>query len=96
MAKASVPVMQPWPVDSVDGAPLALVTMGAQELIPTVQYGNVTVGPASVTKFVPDDPEAIEEGLRDCVKACEQIISEERETLLTLIRGSKVATNSKG
>jgi hypothetical protein len=74
--------MADWPLDE-NGKPMAKVTMGAQEKVPTVQYGNVDLGPASVTRFVPDNPEAIREGLKDCVKACEEIIATERNLVLS-------------
>ena len=66
---------------------LAVVTNGAQETIPTVQYGNVILGPASVSKVVEDTPEAIAAGLRECLKAAEVSLAEERQAILDMIHG---------
>lgn len=79
---------EPWPHDA-KGKPLAKVSFGAQEVVPTVQYGNVTIGPGLVTKFVPDTDKDIAEGLNACVHACEAVIAVERELVLASIRGSK-------
>lgn len=74
-----------WPVDS-EGKPMAMVTMQASELIGLPQYSNVTVGPASVTRFVPDSE--VPQGLKDTAKEVEQIIGEERELVLEIVKGS--------
>jgi hypothetical protein len=74
-------------IDPITGRPYAIVTHGAEELIPTVQFGNVKIGPGSVTRFVSDDPESIATGLRECVQAVEKIIAEERELVLKMVRG---------
>lgn len=66
-----------------NGKPLAMVSMGAAEKVPTVQYGNVDLGPATVTRWVDDNPEAIRQGLTECVKACEEIIAKERGLVLS-------------
>lgn len=75
---------QSWPYDA-DGRPLAMVTMQASELIGLPNYSNVTLGPASVTRFVEDTSEARAGGLRDCAKEAEGIIAEERESILDLM-----------
>lgn len=64
----------------------ATVVMGAEEKIGLPNYSNVTLS-GSVTRQVPDTPEAIDEGLRDCLLAVEKIIAEEREQILALIQG---------
>lgn len=49
-----------------DGMPLVMVSCAATELVPHVQFGNVTIGPVVVTRFVPDgtDEELVEQGRR--------------------------------
>jgi hypothetical protein len=75
-----------WPHDE-DGEPMALVTMQLSELIGLPNYSNVTVGPGSVTKFVKDSEEGIAEGLRACAMSVENILAEEREPVLNLVKG---------
>lgn len=74
-----------WPTDG-DGAPMAMVTMQASELIGLPNYSNVTVGPASVTRFVPDTHESREAGLKECALEAEKIIAEERELVLQIVQ----------
>ena len=76
-----------WPVD-LKGNPMALISMGAAEKIGLPKFSNVDIGPALVTKFVLDDPTSIREGLRECVRACEEIIAEEREVVLDLVKSA--------
>ena len=73
-----------WPMGS-NGKPMAKITMGASEKIGLPKYSNVDIGPASVTRFVEDDPDAIRDGLRESVKLCEEIIAEERGAVLELV-----------
>lgn len=74
-----------WPVDD-DGKPMALVSSGASEKIGLPNYSNVDIGPASVTRYVEDSPEAIQEGLKECTQLCEVIIANEREKVLEIIQ----------
>lgn len=74
-----------WPLDHA-GNPMVMVTMQASELIGLPSYSNVTVGPASVTRFVPEG--AVEEGLRNTAKEVEGIISEERTAVLEIVSGA--------
>lgn len=67
------------------GLPMALVTNGAEELIPTVQYGNIRVGPVSVTKYVEDSPDAIAAGLDDCWQAAQNSLAKTRSLILELV-----------
>lgn len=59
-----------WPVDE-DGNPMAQISFTASELIPTGNYANVTVGPATITKFVKDD------NLAESINALAEIIEVE-------------------
>lgn len=71
-----------WPMDE-DGDPMALVSMTASELIGLKNYSNVTVGPASVTRFVNDDK--VKEGLEACAQEVEGIIAQERQAILDIV-----------
>ena len=81
-----------WPVDE-DGKPMVMVSMGASEKVGMPNYSNVDIGPASVTRFVRDDPDAIKEGLRECVQVCEEVIGEERGAIIDVV---KAAISSAG
>jgi hypothetical protein len=75
-----------WPLDE-KGNPLALVTMTLEEKIGLPNYSNVTVGPATVYRFVKDDENSRQQGLRECSEDCEYILAYEREPVLKLIEG---------
>lgn len=81
--------MSDWPVDS-KGKPMVKVSNGAQEKIPTVQYGNITIGPATVTKFVEDNPKAINDGLWDCLTRAEVVLGENRDQLLEKLKNAGI------
>lgn len=70
--------------------PMAKVGNGAKETIPTVQYGNITIGPAYVEKYVDDDHESITTGLQECLDAAEEILGSERDRILEQIRTSGI------
>lgn len=74
-----------WPHDE-SGKPMALVTMQLSELIGLPNYSNVTVGPGSVTRFVVDSDQGVAEGLRSCADAVENILAEEREPVLNMVK----------
>lgn len=44
---ANVPV-------GVDGRPMALISMTVSDKVPTVQFGNVVVGPVTITRYIDD------------------------------------------
>lgn len=79
-----------WPADE-EGKPMALVTMGASEKVGLPQYSNVDLGPASVTRFVRDDPTEIMHALRQAVNQCETIIAEERGPIVELAKAAKAS-----
>lgn len=72
------------PLD-IKGKPMVQVTNGCQELIPTAQYANITIGPATVTKWVEDTPAAIEKGLGECFVHCQSVLGHKRKQLLDAI-----------
>lgn len=75
-----------WPVDE-DGRPMALVSNGAKEKIGLPNYSSVDVGPAQVTKFVADNPEAISAGLVECLVFAEEVLAEERDAVKAMVTG---------
>lgn len=66
---------------------VATVSDSLQEVVPTVQYGNVTLGPVSITRTCPDTPEDVKQTLNEIQDALEQHLADRREDLLLLIRG---------
>lgn len=76
-----------WPRD-IRGVPMIKVTCAAAELIPTVQYGNVTVGPVSVTRFVLDldDDDDLLERINKVQSVCERAVAGERQSIQALMR----------
>lgn len=80
-----------WPRDQF-GNPMVKIQGSAAELVPTVQYGNVTVGPVVVTRFVPAvNGEQIAAAIKETQEIVEQAISEDRKTVHDLMR-SRAAT----
>lgn len=80
-----------WPTDD-DGKPMALVSMGASEKIGLPQYSNVDIGPASVSRFVPDKPDEIRDGLRMVLTIVEQVLAEERDAVVKAVNDAKAGT----
>lgn len=64
------------------------ITSSAAELIPTVQYGNITVGPVAATRFVRDldDDEHLKAEIRRVQAVVEEIVAEDRQTVAVLMR----------
>jgi hypothetical protein len=82
----------------VDPEPgMMLVSCAAAELIPTIQYGNVTIGPVSVKRWVPigfkgfteDEIVSIKLAVRGIQSICEEAVAEDRETVHALTRQSQ-------
>lgn len=75
-----------WPTDAF-GTPMVKITAGAAELVPTVQYGNATIGPVMVERFVPDADEAVLKGeIKRTMDLVETAVAEDRQTLHEQIR----------
>lgn len=51
----SIPMPVYWPHDE-NGKPMAIVVGAVAELVPTVQYGNITVGPTMIMRPIPNGP----------------------------------------
>ncbi len=74
-----------WPVDE-DGNPMAQISFTASELIPTGNYANVTVGPATITKFVKDDG-SLADSINEVAEIIESdCIAEQRELVLASLQ----------
>lgn len=72
------------PLDA-KGKPMVQISNGCEELIPTAQYANVKIGPATVTKWVEDTPLAIETGLAECFVHAQSVLGQKRKQLLDAI-----------
>jgi hypothetical protein len=75
----------------VNGKPLINISCSAAELIPTIQYGNVSCGPIIVKRYVEDT--GIDDDLKKQIRAtqelCEEAIAEDRQTVHALTRQSE-------
>lgn len=72
------------------GTPLVEISCAAAELVPTVQYGNVTLGPIIVRRWVTDGTdEHLMEQIRETQKLCEAAVAEDRQTVQALLRQSE-------
>jgi hypothetical protein len=88
-------VEQDIPLDP-NGRPFIRISCSAAELIPTVQYGNVTVGPTSVVVWVPfgfkgfndEETNSIKIAIRATQTLCEEAIAEDRQSVHALTRQS--------
>jgi hypothetical protein len=78
-----------WPRDE-NGKPMALVSFAMSELVPTVQFGNATVGPASAMRFCEDTSDARKEGIRECVADVKEVLGKERNTVLEVLRQQRI------
>lgn len=79
-----------WPVDE-SGVPMVQISFTASELIPTGEYANVTIGPVTVTKFVPDgDDDALATQLNDLAALVESdCIAEQREIVVDSLQNAQ-------
>ena len=93
----SQPVVMSWPVDPETGEPMAIVTSNAQELAPTVQFGNVTLGPTGSMVPCRNDPETIRETMIERQRDAQFVIGGERRLLAWALDPSlKVSHPSTG
>lgn len=78
-----------------NGKPLAKVTNSYSERVnlalinPKMTYSHADLGPAFVTRYVEDEPEAILEGLRECARDASRIVDEERNALIEDLNPNK-------
>jgi hypothetical protein len=79
--KTAVPSLN-WPVDE-DGKPLTLISFASAELVPTGNYANVTVGPASATKFVKNgDQKELAKSISELAEPVEWALAHRRDQIL--------------
>jgi|ERR1019366_1903169 hypothetical protein len=72
-----------------NGKPLIEIGCAAAELIPTIQYGNVSCGPVFVRRYVEDsDDNTLKAQIRATQTLCEEAIAEDRESVHALTRQS--------
>jgi|ERR1700722_1227868 len=72
-----------------NGKPLVRISCAASELIPTVQYGNVNVGPVSVTRYFDDTTDDdLKKNIRLTQSICEEAVAEDRQSVHALTRQS--------
>jgi len=91
MAKDKVEFEEGWPVDS-DGNPLVKISFSVTELVPTEKFANVTVGPATATKFVPDTGDKdLANAISDLAKPVEWALGHRRDQILQQISGTAEA-----
>jgi len=77
------------PTDN-NGKPLILISCAAAELVPTKQYGNVTVGPIVVKRWITDgDDDHVLSQIHNTQRLCERAVAEDRETVHNMIRQSE-------
>src|ERR1700690_2111994 len=72
-----------------NGVPYIQITCAAAELIPTVQYGNCSVGPIIVKRWVEDTGvDDLKKEIRATQSLCEEAVAEDRQTVHALTRQS--------
>lgn len=75
------------PVDG-SGQPLIKISFSVQELVPTEKYANVTVGPATATKYVPDGTqEELAKHIAELAEPVEWALGHRRDQILKEISG---------
>lgn len=91
-AQAS-PMSSGWPQDA-DGNYLAVVTGSCSDLVPTVQFGNVLVGPVSIQRPVAaTSMQEIIDAARETQRVAEYVVGVERRLLQWAIDpASKIAS----
>ncbi len=62
-----------------NGKPMAIVMVSASNLVPTVQFGNITIGPVTIMRAVIDDgDESVINGARRAARIAEYVVGTER------------------
>ncbi len=72
-----------WPVDE-NGDPQVLISFASAEVVPTGNYANVTVGPASATKFIAvnGDKDELAKAISELAEPVEWALSHRRDQIL--------------
>jgi hypothetical protein len=76
------------PLDE-NGNPMSMVEFHMQELIPTVQYGNATLG-ARATTWTSPDPESRKAGIKQLTIDVREVMAKERNTILAVLREKRI------
>lgn len=86
-----------WPMGS-NGKPMALIVGGISDKVPTVQYGNVVLGPIQIYRFIEDEGmQARIDAGREAMREVEFICGVERRLLQWAVDPSmKVASPVTG
>lgn len=80
-ARVTMPTIASWPVDA-DGNPMAIVCGAASDLIPTVQYGNILIGPVAIMRPVPNGTDdEVAASARAVQKITEHVVATERRII---------------
>ena len=86
MAEKQAVIEEGWATQ--DGKPMVKISFSVTELVPTEKFANVTVGPATATKFVPDGSEEdISRAIADLAKPVEWALGHRRDQILQQISG---------
>ncbi len=88
---ASMAMPAAWPVDE-NGKPMGIVIGMASELVPTVRFGNVQLGPAGVYLPVSLDgltDEALKDRMREVQKMAQYVLATERTMIQWALDPSK-------
>jgi hypothetical protein len=82
------------PVIGTNGRPMAIVTGTASDLLPTVQFGNLLVGPVQITRWVEDDgADSVIDGARATQQWAELVCGSERRLIQWALDPSKKIIN---
>lgn len=77
-----------------NGSPMAIITGTASDLVPTVQFGNVMVGPVSITRWVEDDgDESVIAAAQAVQQMAEAVVGSERRIIQYAIDPSSRVIN---
>lgn len=69
------------------GTPMVKISVAAAELVPTVQYGNATIGPVMVERYIVDGgDDAVKAEIKKTQKMVEDAVAEDRQTLHEQLR----------
>lgn len=72
-----------------NGKPLVRIACAAAELIPTIQYGNCSVGPVAVLRYYEDTTDDdLKKNIRLTQSLCEEAVAEDRQSVHALTRQS--------
>jgi hypothetical protein len=78
---------------AADGTPMTLISFSVAETIPTGNYANVIVGPATASKFVPDGSDKeLANAIAELAKPVEWALGHRRDQILKELSGEAEET----